>query len=25
MMQAIAARMSDPEIRAVADYIGGVR
>jgi len=25
MMQAIAARMSDPEIRAVADYIAGVR
>src|SRR2546430_13292658 len=25
MMQAIAARMSDPEIRAVADYIAGLR
>jgi len=25
MMQAVAARMSDPEIRAVADYIAGLR
>jgi len=25
MMQAIAARMGDPEIRAVADYIAGLR
>jgi len=25
MMQSIATKMSDPEIRAVADYISGLR
>ena len=25
VMQAVAAKMSDPEIRAVADYIAGLR